>query len=423
LAFFASELRISYTKDSLKIKIGLIKERKDPPDRRVAFLPEQCSSVQNKFPGIRFFVESSEIRCVQDEVYIASGIEVTDDLRHCDVLFGIKEVPIWALQEGKSYFFFSHTIKKQLHNRKLLKEILAKKITLIDYECLVDQQGNRTVAFGRFAGIVGAYNAFRMWLFRYHGIHMKSASECGDMEEMLDYARHHTKVIEPVKIAVTGSGRVGKGAVEVLRNLKIRQVEPEDYLNNQYDEPIFTWLSSRHYLRNPKQEIWDEKNYRENPMDFERHFLPYAYSTDILIPCHYWNPKAPVLFTAEEIILPQFKIKVISDVTCDLEGSVPTTIRTSTIGDPFYDYNPEKKSEAAPFSSDGNITVCAVDNLPCELPWDASKSFGEMLIETIIPELLTGQHVSMNKATIAKGGQLMPGYQYLADFVLEPESL
>jgi len=422
LAFFAAEFRTSYTSQSLNINIGLIRERKNPPDRRVAFLPEQCSAIQQQFPEIRFFVEHSEIRCVQDEMYMASGIEVTDDLRHCDVLFGIKEVPVWALQPGKSYFFFSHTIKKQAHNRKLLQEILAKNITMIDYECLVDEQGNRTVAFGRFAGIVGAYNAFRMWMLRYHEIHMKSASECGDMEEMLDYARHHTNVIEPVKIAVTGSGRVGKGAVEVLKNLGIRQVEPDDYLTNQYDEPVFTWLSSRHYLRNPNQETWDEKNYRENPVDFERHFLAYAYCTDILIPCHYWNPKAPVLFTADETRSPHFKIKVISDVTCDLEGSVPTTIRTSTIDDPFYDYNPDTQSEAASFSGDRHITVCAVDNLPCELPWDASKSFGDMLKETIIPELLSGQHVSIDKATLAKDGHLMPRYQYLADYVLEPES-
>ena len=405
----------------LIMKIGLIRERKNPPDRRVAFLPEQCSHIQNLYPGIRFLVEPSEVRCVDDEMYMALGIEVSEDLDECDILFGIKEVPVWALIEGRTYFFFSHTIKKQAHNRKLLQEILNKKIVLVDYECMIDEQGNRTVAFGRFAGIVGAYNAFRMWMFRFHEIRMKAASECGDMEEMLDYARHHTNVIGPVKILVTGSGRVGNGAVEVLRNLGIRQVEPDDYLTNNYDVPVFTLVSSRHYLRHPNSENWDEQLFRSNPADYEGHFLAYGWCTDILIPCHYWNPSAPVLFNKEDMQSPHFKIKVISDVTCDLDGSVPTTLRTSTIADPFYDVDRMSLSEQKAFSGKDFITVCAVDNLPCELPWDSSKAFGEMLTLTVIPEIASGNLMAVCKATIANDGELTERFSYLHDFVHEPQ--
>lgn len=397
--------------------MGIIREGKTPPDRRVAFLPEQCSEIQYANPGLHFVVEHSEVRCVPDTQYQALDLDTHTDLQKCDVLFGIKEVPVSQLIENKTYFFFSHTIKKQAHNRKLLQEILKKNITLVDYECLVDETGQRTVAFGRFAGIVGAYNAFRMWMFRFHQIRLKAASECGDMEEMLDYARHHIPLVGPVKIAITGTGRVGKGAVEVLENLGIRKVNPDEYIQSNFDVPVFTVLSSRHYLASELSPIWNEEHFRLHPESYHSDFKKFAAETDLFIPCHYWNPKAPRLFSSDDLLGPDWKIKVISDVTCDLEGSVPTTLRASTIEDPFYDIDPVRFEETLPFSGKGNITVCAVDNLPCELPYDASKAFGEMLWKNIIPELVSGKFVSIEKATIARGGKLTSRYAYLQDYV------
>ena len=403
------------------MKIGLIRERKFPPDKRVAFLPGQCHEIQINNPQIQFYIEPSKIRCIPDEMYLGLGLELGNNIQDCDVLFGIKEVPPAELIEGKVYFFFSHTIKKQAHNQKLLQTALEKKITLVDYECLVDEKGQRTVAFGRFAGIVGAYNALRMWMFRFHEIRLKPAFECGDMSEMMNYAKHHTPVLGPIKIAITGSGRVGSGAVEVLKGLGIAEVEPDDYLTETYNYPVFTILSSRHYFKDPINEIWDEKKFRTNPQDYEGHFMAFAQSSDILIPCHYWDPKAPLLFSGEQTKQADFKIKVISDVTCDLHGSIPTTIRTSTIENPFYDINPETFEEMPAFSNKNNITVCAVDNLPCELPYDASHAFGEMLMHHIIPELVSGNHVSIKKAAICKGGELMPNFAYLEDFAYKQE--
>lgn len=398
------------------MKIGLIRERKTPPDRRVAFLPEHCALIQEIYPQIRFKVEESSVRCAPDAAYLGSGIEVSESVADCEILFGIKEVPPAALIQGKTYFIFSHTIKKQAHNQALLQAALQKGITLIDYECLLDEKGQRTVAFGRFAGIVGAYNAFRMWMLRYHNILLKPAHECGDMEEMLNYARHHVAALGAIKIAITGTGRVGQGAIEVLKSLKIREVEADDYLTNTYTEPVFTVISSKHYLRHPENETWNEKHFRANPQGYERHFQAYAECTDMLIACAYWDPSAPVLFTREEAAWADFKITVISDVTCDLEGSVPTTVRTSTIADPFYDIDSKTFEEQPAFSSEKNISICAVDNLPCELPYDASKAFGEMLIKHVLPGLVDGGSKTLEDATITKNGKLGARYRYLEDY-------
>lgn len=403
--------------------LGLIRERKNPPDRRVAFLPSQCVEIQDAHPEIEFIVEPSQVRCVPDSEYQALGIVLTDRMMEADVLFGIKEIPPSELIEGKTYFFFSHTIKKQAHNQKLLQEALRKRITLIDYECLLNKSGMRTVAFGRFAGIVGAYNALRMWVYRFHNITLKPAFECGDMAEMMDYAQHHVSALGPIKVAITGSGRVGQGAREVLRALNIKEVEPDDYLTFQYDEPVFTLLSSRHYLRHPTQETWDESHFRQNPASYERHFQAFAQSTDLLITCHYWDPASPPLFTREETTFPDFAIKVISDVTCDLDGSVPTTIRTSTISAPFYDIDPLTFTEKEAFSSSSHITVSAVDNLPCELPYDASEAFGSMLGQHVIPGILAGENPSILNATIVKNGILQKRFRYLEDYAFPKQTV
>lgn len=401
------------------MKIGLIRERKNPPDRRVAFLPAQCALISELYPQIHIVVEPSEDRCVQDEAYVKQGIEVSSDISDCQVLFGIKEVPPAELLQGKTYFMFSHTIKKQAHNRVLLQQILQKKITLVDYECLTDEFSNRTVAFGRFAGIVGAYNALRMWFFRNLNIELKPAYKCLDMAEMLDCARRELHQLAPIKIAITGSGRVGQGAIEVLRNLGIKEVEPSEYQNFEFTEPVFTVVRSRHYVRKKSDGSWNELHFRKNPGEYQSDFSPFFKSTDLLIACAFWDPQAPVLFTREEAARDDFRIRLISDVTCDLDGSIPTTLRTSSIMEPFYDVDLKSFKEHDAFSDKNFLTVCAVDNLPTELPFDASKSFGEMLIKHVIPELVSESQSAIDRATLARNGHLMPNYSYLEEYVLE----
>lgn len=399
-----------------KTKIGIIKEGKVPIDRRVPITPVQAREILDKMEGVQVVCQSSDIRCFDDQEYRKNDIEIVDDVSDCNVLMGVKEVPIDKLIPEKTYFFFSHTIKEQPYNRNLLKAILDKKIRLIDYETLTNKNGQRIVAFGRYAGIVGAYNGILTYGKRYNLFELRPAHTCFDLE---DLKTEFKKVNLPnIKIALTGGGRVARGAMEVLNGMKIRRVSPFEYLNKYFDEPIYTQLNSRDYNKSKDGAEFSRNQFYETPENFESDFLKYAHASDMLIACAFWDPRAPMLFKKEDILSPAFKIKVIADITCDIEGSIPSTKRPSTIDDPIYDYNPSEDKIEPPLSDEANITVMAVDNLPCELPRDASEDFGRELIDNVLPHLLGDDNDTIIKrATIAQDGQLTEDYSYLQNYV------
>jgi saccharopine dehydrogenase (NAD+, L-lysine-forming) len=401
-----------------KIKIGLIKEGKVPTDRRVALTPEQCHQVMKLYPHISICVEPSTERCYSDEEYRQAGIPVAESIEDCNLLFGIKEVPPTQLIPGKTYLFFSHTIKEQPFNRQMLQSILQKNITLIDYECLTNASGERVVAFGRYAGIVGAYNGIMTYGRRHGTFELTPAHQCKDLQAMKE---EFSKVkLPPVKIVVTGRGRVGKGVAEVLLGMKIRQVSPQQLLEQGFDEPVFTQLASVDYYQRLDGEAWNSEYFYSNPDKVASTFKRYTRVADILLAAAYWDPESPALFSAEDMKAPDFRIKVIADITCDINGSIPSTLRASTIQDPVYDYNPYSGELEPAFSADTNINVMAVDNLPCELPRDASKDFGKQLIEQVFPLLLGDKENSMlAEATITKAGELTDFYSYLSNYVYQ----
>ena len=398
------------------MKIGIIREGKVPSDQRTPFTPELLYEVKTIF-GNRFSVcvESSADRCYTDEEYQQQGIDVVDDMSSADILFGVKEVPIKQLIPKKTYFFFSHTIKKQPRNEALLKAILVKSIRLIDYELLKNPAGERVVAFGRWAGIVGAYNAF--WTYgKKTGLYeLRRASACKDLEDLKVELR---KVSLPlIKICVTGSGRVGKGVLEILGILGIREVEPQDFLRNEFEEPVFTCLSTADYLRRISDGGYEQAHFYANPEAYESQFIPFAEAAEILIAAAFWDPKAPRLFELEAIRSPNFSISVIADITCDIDGSVPTTHRASTILAPVYDVDRNTMQELPPFANQHSISVMAIDNLPCELPRESSAEFARQLQEWIVPELGNPISPILEKATIARDGNLTLDFMYLSDFV------
>lgn len=399
-----------------KLKIGIIKENKVPIDRRVPLTPAQCKEVLQKFENVSIKVQSSDIRCFSDSDYIHEGIEVVNDVSDCDLLLGVKEVPIADLKDDKIYFFFSHTIKEQEYNRDLLRAILKKNIRMIDYEVLTNKDGKRIIAFGRYAGIVGAYNG--IWTFgkRYRLFDIRRAYECHDLE---DLKKEFTKVqLPPVKIALTGGGRVSKGAMEVLLGMNILKVSPSEFLEEEHDKAIFTQLNSRDYHKHKDGIPFSREEFYEHPERFESTFSDFYKRADILIAGAYWDPDSPVLFTRDESLNTDFKIRVIADITCDIEGSIPSTKRPSVIEDPIYDYNPSDDKEEAPFSDEGNLTVMAVDNLPCELPRDASRDFGKELVEQVLPQFFNGdQDDILKRATITEKGKLTDKYAYLQNYV------
>lgn len=397
-------------------KIGILKEGKVPIDKRVAITPSQVAKIQSTYPDVEVKCKKSDIRCFTDEDYLSQEVDLVDNIDDCDILFGVKEVPIPELLANKIYFFFSHTIKKQEYNSELLRNVLEKKITLIDYECLTNSENQRIIAFGRYAGIVGAYNGIWTYGKRYRLFDIRRAHECYDLDDMIT---EYSKVKLPVvKIVITGGGRVAKGAIEVMNGMGIRRVTPARFLAEDFDEPVFTQINSRDYNKHKEGKQFARDEFFSKPENFESDFGQYAEVTDILIAAAYWHPSAPVLFTRDQAIQKDFKIRVIADITCDIEGSIPSTKMPSTIDDPIYDYDPTQGKVAPAMSDEGNITVMAVDNLPCELPRNASQDFGHELVHNVLPNLLgSDEDGVIERATIASNGSLMPRYGYLQDYV------
>ncbi|AMM52747.1 alanine dehydrogenase [Rufibacter sp. DG15C] len=401
-----------------KVKLGILREGKMPVDKRVPLSPKKCLQVLQEFPNAQLVVQPSPHRCFKDQEYTDLGIPLREDLTNCDVLFGVKEVPVDQLIPHKTYFFFSHTIKKQPHNQKLLHAVLEKGITLIDYELITNDHGEREVAFGRWAGIVGAYNGLLTYGKKWNLFDLKPAHQCVDMMDM-EEEFFKVKFLPNIKIAVTGGGRVAFGAIEVLQRMGLRQVTVAEYLNEEFAEPVFAQLRSSDYHAKPGSDTWDSQDFYHNPQLYQSTFSKFAKVTDLLMVCAYWNPAAPVLFTEEDMRDPDFKINTIADISCDVDGPVPSTKRASTIAEPAYDYNPWTQKEEPAYSSTKNITVMAVDNLPCELPRNASVDFGRQLIAHIMPALINGDtHGVLERATIAKNGVLTERYQYLHDYAM-----
>jgi len=398
------------------IKLGILREGKNPPDKRVPFTPQQAEEITDLFPHVKVVCQQSTVRCFQDEEYEKLGGEVVSDITVCNILMGIKEVPISSLIADKTYLFFSHTIKKQPYNKKLLQEVLHKNIRLIDYEVLRDRLGNRLVAFGRFAGIVGAYNGLWTYGKRSGDFSMRRAYECFDVNDLKLELR---KVkLPPVKIILTGGGRVGKGSMETLDSAGIRKVNPHDFLTKQFDDAVYVQLGSADYHTRKEGGHFIREEFHHHPDRYESHFLLFCKVADILMAGAFWNPKAPVLFTKEDMQTQAFKIKVIADITCDINGSVPSTLRATTIDEPLYDYDPITNSEQPALSNKKFVTVMSIDNLPCELPRSASEEFGRDLIDRILKPLFEGDADGIiERATIAEKGRLTPLFSYLQEYI------
>lgn len=397
-----------------KFKIGVLREEKSPPDKRVPLTPLICSELSRKYADIEIVVQPSKIRCYSDDEYTSFGVTLQEDLNDCDVLMGVKEVPPEKLITGKKYFFFSHTIKKQPHNQKLMKAILEKKIQMIDYETLTDKNHNRIIGFGRYAGVVGAYNGILGYGLKYDLFRIDPAHLCRDRAEMEEELRRVK--LPNIKIALTGGGRVANGVIETLSALRIRKVTPEEYLMASFREPVYCQLNPRDYVERPDDHNFDLNAFFKHPEHFVSKFGPFTKVTDLYISAHYWDPGSPHMFTQEDMKAQDFHISVIADITCDINGSVPTTLRASSIAQPFYGYNIVTGKEDLPFTKD-TICIMAVDNLPCELPRDASDDFGKDLSERVLP-FVFGEDTDgiIHRGSITRDGKLTPEFEYLADY-------
>ena len=398
------------------MKFGIIKERKNPPDRRVVFSPKKLRELQEKFLTAKIEVESSNIRVFTDEEYTKENIQVSKDMTVCDVLLGVKEVPVDALIPNKKYFFFSHTIKKQPYNRNLLKAILDKNIELYDHETITKENGMRLIGFGRYAGIVGAYNGFRAIGLTTKSFQLPKAETLDSKKELIKELQKIT-LSNKFKILLTGNGKVAYGAKEMLDAMNIKQVSVDEYLSKTFNEVVYCMIDVLDYNKRKDGQIIDNLDFYNHPETYESNFMRFAEVTDFFIAGHFFGDGSPYLFTREDAKKQNFKIKYVADISCDIDGPVASTIRPSTIAEPIYGYHPKKEKEVNYTDKDA-IVVMAVDNLPCELPKDASEGFGEMFLENVIPAFFNNDKDGvLARAKMTENGKLTEHFSYLQDYI------
>jgi alanine dehydrogenase len=397
------------------MKFGIIKERKNPPDRRVVFSPDELARLKQLHQGVTIKVESSDIRVFTDEDYRNLGIEVADDISDCSVFFGVKEVPIDYLIADKSYFFFSHTLKKQPHNRQLLRALLEKNIDFYDHETLVDAHNHRLIGFGKYAGIVGTYNAIRAFGIKFELFKLPKAATLSGKEALIAHLKR--LVLPPLKFVVTGTGKVGSGVKEVLDAVKITEVSVENYLTKNYTQPVYTQIDVLEYNKRKDGSVLDFNDFFDHPQEYVSDFERFTKVSDVYITAHFHANEAPKILTREMLQANDCKIKVVADISCDVDGSIACTLRSSTIDEPLYGYLPTENKEVDIYHP-AAIVVMAVDNLPSELPKDASEGFGEMFMEHVIPAFFNGDKDGiLQRAKMTEKGKLTSRFSYLQEYI------
>lgn len=398
------------------IRIGIVREGKTPQDNRTPFSPKQCKEIQEKYPNVQFLIQPSPIRCFSDAEYATNGLVLEEDLSSCDFLFGVKEALIDSLLEGKTYFFFSHTKKAQAHNKKLMKAFIEKKIRMIDYECLTHDDGHRIVGFGYWAGVVGAHHGLMDYGKKFGQFELKPVHSFKNFQELKE--SYETFFLPPIKIAVTGSGRVSTGVLDILQYLDIAEVAPDDFLQKRFAYPVFTHLKGKDLYARKDDSTYSRDDFHAHADEYTCLFPQYTRVTDILMNGIYWDSKIPRLFELDYMQRPDFNLPVISDITCDENGSIPCNLGASTIADPTYGFSKATLTKCEPYQNTyDTVEVMAVDNLPNELPRDASKYFGGFLMTYVLPDLIAGKSTGvLDRATICQNGKLTSYYEYLSDY-------
>ncbi len=404
--------------DKQLTNIGIIRESRND-ENRTPLVPEHIKKYKESNPNINFIIQPSNSRCFADEEYELCGAKINENLNECSIIFGVKEIDPNILINNRTYFFFSHTFKinKQQkniekHKKDLLLSILNKKITLIDYENIRGKNGTRCLGFGRFAGIVGCYNTLNLLLKMLGKQSLASAYKINDYERLVLNLKN--LYFPKTKILVTGDGRVAKGVIELLNLTNIKAVSKKDFLEKKFDQPIFCNLKTKDYVTNNSYTYFNLEHFINNPQDYSSSALQYLKETDILISAHYWDPSSPKIFENEDLKVLQ-NLKIVGDISCDINGSVPTTIRSTTIEEPNYwieRYTLKEIDE----NNDG-IAVMAVDNLPSELPRDSSTEFSEGIINEVLPFLLKEDDGRILNGTITRDGSFLEKYNYLNNYI------
>ncbi|MDD5230521.1 MAG: bifunctional lysine ketoglutarate reductase /saccharopine dehydrogenase family protein [Candidatus Marinimicrobia bacterium] len=433
---------------------GIRREDKNEWEARVPLTPSQVEALTGNYP-VKFIVQPSPIRAFPDEDYLQAGAQISEDLDSCDVILAVKEIPSELLLPGKIYLFFSHTVKGQEYNQPMLKRLVELRATLIDYERIVDDAGKRLVFFGRYAGIAGMIDT--LWALgqrlKLEGYQMplaevKQAWRYSDLENAKESIRAVGEQIRnnelpanvtPLVVGFTGYGNVSGGAQEIFDLLPCCELRPSDlaqfyksadFSNNFLYKVVFK--EGDMFQVKDRRRKFDLQEYFRQPENYESRFEEYIPYLTVLVNAIYWDNRYPKLVTrkflksAYQRGQPDF-LKVIGDITCDIEGSIECNLATTTPGDPVYVYDPLAETIQMGFAGKGPV-ILAVDNLPSELPRDSSTMFGAVLSE-FIPRLavtdFSQPFTSLNlppelkRATILHKGKFTPDYQYMTEYIRE----
>ena len=409
--------------DNFNNTIGIVRETRDD-ENRTPIVPEHVELIKKKYPNLKIIVQPSANRCFKDDEYKNCGAEINHDLNNCNFIFGVKEINKEFLLYCKTYLFFSHTYKlnkegdqNNLNNssqekKELLKSILEKKIRLIDYENIRDKNTKRYLGFGRFAGIVGCYNTLNLILEEFKKQPLARAYKINSYERLVNNLKN--LYFPKMRILITGDGRVARGVVELIKHTNIKEVSTDTYINYDSKEPIFCNLKTKDYVTNSKLNEFNLDHFIKNPKEYKSDALKYLKNTDIFISAHYWDPNSPKIFEKNDLY-DLINLKIIGDITCDINGSVPTTIRSSTIEHP--NYYIEKNNLKETSKSNESLSIMAVDNLPSELPRDSSHEFSEGIMNEVMPYLLKDDDGRILNATITSDGSFLKKYNYLSNYI------
>ncbi len=439
----------------MKLIIGLKEETGHADERRVVLTPEHVKKLIEEH-NINVIVQPSKLRIFKDAEYRKAGARISKNLDPCKVILGVKEIPSKELIAGKTYLFFSHTIKGQKYNMGMLKQVLKKKITLIDYELVKRDNGRRVVFFGDYAGYVGMINT--LWTFgkrlKWEGVEnpfeeinqTKTYNSLAEIKEVLKKIGKKIKKeglphqLAPLVVGFTGFGRVSKASQEIIKLLPTINIPADElgafYRKGKFSNGVIYIVEFRKSDMLMKKEggIFDSYLYRKYPERFTSKFEKFIPYLSILVNGIYWEPQFPRLVTLSYMkqfyeFNPNPKLRVIADISCDIEGSIELTTKSTTCENPVYVHEPLTEKVKDGVEGFGPV-ILAQDKLPIELPREASKSFGDALLP-FIPQLVKADYskerLELNipklfkKAVIAHQGKLAKRYHHLHSYIDEKE--
>ena len=427
--------------------LGIRNEDKSKWERRVPLIPEHIKRLIEE--GYKVIVEPSTHRYIENTEFEKAGAIVTEDINNADIIIGVKEIPKEKIEKNKIYMFFSHTIKGQEYNMPMLKTLLEKKCTLIDYELIKDTTtGERLIFFGRFAGIAGMietlYAAGQKYKMLGYDTPLSKVKRAYEYKSVAHAKREISEIgdeirekglpeeLLPLTIGVTGYGHVSRGAWEILDLLHVEEITPGQLLNGYFDikKPVIYKIVFRiyHFVKPLKQEF-TFKHYYEHPELYAPDFKKYIPKLSMLVNGIYWDPRYPKLITLKDFkelwLKGNRKLKIIGDITCDVNGSIELTVRDGDPDEGFLTYIPEEEKFVDEIVEKG-ATDMVVTILPSELPKDSSEYFSSVLVNLIKPVLNADFNTSyeklqlpteIKKAIICHKGELTPDYRYLEDFL------